>query len=200
MQDSLAAAVCIKVLAMANGVRLQTWLDLGTKERFSAVAMHEGLSDSALLKRLIDLMLQTATAGRGALPDPDAGDDSRASATRVSVRLRPDDVPILQQRAAARGLRSATYISVLARAHLHRLAPLPREELMAVKRAVSELASIGRNLNQIAHAANRGERSAGPSREDLKAMLKVCAALRDHIRGLLAANLRSWDQGYDDSK
>jgi hypothetical protein len=198
MQDSLAAAVCIKVLAMANGVRLQTWLDLGSKERFSAVARHEGLSDSALLKRLVDLMLQTATAGQGALPD--AGDDSRASATRVSVRLRPDDVPILQHRAAARGLRSATYISVLTRAHLHRLAPLPREELLAVKRAVSELASIGRNLNQLAHAANRGERSAGPNREDLKAMLKVCGALRDHIRGLLAANLRSWDQGYDDSK
>ena len=36
--------------------------------------------------------------------------------------------------------------------------------------------------------------------EDLKAMLKVCGALRDHIRGLLAANLRSWDQGYDDPK
>jgi len=34
MQDSLAAAVCIKILAMANGVRLQTWLDQGTKERF----------------------------------------------------------------------------------------------------------------------------------------------------------------------
>ena len=198
MQDSLAAAVCIKVAAMANGVRLQTWLDQGTKERFSAVARHEGLSDSALLKRLVDLLLQTASAGQGALPD--AVDDSRASATRVSVRLRPDDVAILQHRAAARGLRSATYISVLARAHLHRLAPLPREELLAVKRAVSELASIGRNLNQIAHAANRGERSAGPNREDLKAMLKVCGALRDHIRGLLASNLRSWDQGYDDSK
>jgi hypothetical protein len=198
MQDSLAAAVCIKILAMPNGVRLQTWLDQGTKERFSAVARHEGLSDSALLKRLVDLMLQTAAAGQGALPG--AGDDSRASATRVSVRLRPDDVAILQHRAASRGLRPATYISVLARAHLHRLAPLPREELLAVKRAVSELASVGRNLNQIAHAANRAERAIGPNREDLKAMLKVCGALRDHVRGLLAANLRSWDQGYDDSK
>ena len=99
MQDSLAAAVCIKILAMANGVRLQTWLDQGTKERFSAVARHEGLSDSALLKRLVDLMLQTAAAGQGALPG--AGDDSRASATRVSVRLRPDDVAILQHRAVS---------------------------------------------------------------------------------------------------
>ena len=198
MQDSLAAAVCIKVVPMANGARLQTWLDQGTKDRFSAVARHDGLSDSALMKRLVELMLQTANAGQSA--SPDAGDGGRASATRVSVRLRPDDVSILQHRAAARGLRPATYISVLARTHLHRLAPLPREELLAVKRAVSELASIGRNLNQIAYAANRAERTIGPNREDLKAMLKVCGAIRDHIRGLLAANLRSWDQGYDDSK
>ena len=159
MQDSLAAAVCIKILAMANGVRLQTWLDPGRRNGSRLWRGTKDLSDSALLKRLVDLMLQTAAAGQGALPD--AGDDSRASATRVSVRLRPDDMPILQHRAAARGLRPATYISVLARAHLHRLAPLPREELLAVKRAVSELASIGRNLNQIAHAANRGERAIG---------------------------------------
>jgi hypothetical protein len=54
---------------MADGVRLQTWLDSGTKERFLAAARHEGLSDSALLKRLVDLMLQMASAGQIELPE-----------------------------------------------------------------------------------------------------------------------------------
>src|ERR1700687_3190002 len=126
MQDSLAAAVCIKVLAMANGVRLQTWLDSGTKERFSGVARHEGLSDSALLKRLVDLMLQTASAGHAVSSVRARNDDSPAS--RVSVRLRPEDLRLLQERATARGMRPATYLSVQARTHLHHLAPLPREE------------------------------------------------------------------------
>jgi hypothetical protein len=48
----------------------------------------------------------------------------------------------------------ATYASVLTRVHLRSLAPLPREELLALKRTVAELWAIGRNLNQIARAAN----------------------------------------------
>ncbi|MFT3906791.1 MAG: hypothetical protein QM718_10845 [Steroidobacteraceae bacterium] len=198
MQDSLAAAVCIKVFAMGSGVRLQTWLDSGTKERFSAVARHEGLSDSAMLKRLVDLMLQTANAGQAGLTARDR--DAQLPANRVSVRLRPDDVRLLQERAMARGMRPATYLSVQARAHLHHLAPLPREELLALKHTVSELSSIGRNLNQIARGANRGDRVAGLDRQGVAATFKVCSALRDHVKGLLAANLRSWEQGHGDAQ
>jgi Bacterial mobilisation protein (MobC) len=90
----------------------------------------------------------------------------------------------------------ATYVSVLTRAHLRSLPPLPKEELLALKRTVSELGSIGRNLNQIARVANQGERISGPGREDLKAMLRVCGGLRDHVKELLSANLRSWEQGH----
>jgi hypothetical protein len=91
---------------------------------------------------------------------------------------------------------AATYLAVLARTHLRSLAPLPRDELLALKRSVAELGSIGRNLNQVAYAANRGERVTGPSREDLRALMKVCEGLRDHVRDLLTANLKSWEQGY----
>ncbi len=91
---------------------------------------------------------------------------------------------------------TATYISVLTRAHLRALSPLPKEELLALRRTVSELGSIGRNLNQVARAANQCERASGPSREDLRAMLKVCEGLRDHVKGLLSANVKSWELGY----
>jgi hypothetical protein len=94
---------------------------------------------------------------------------------------------------------AATYISVLIRAHLRELTPLPKEELLALKRTIAELGSIGRNLNQIAHAANRGERVAGPRWEDLRAILKVCEALRDRVKELLVANIRSWARGYAES-
>ena len=57
---------------------------------------------------------------------------------------------------------------------------------------------MGRNLNQIAHAANRGERVAGLTRDDMRAILKVCEGLRDHVKGLLSANIKSWSQGYAD--
>jgi hypothetical protein len=114
--------------------------------------------------------------------------------------LHPDDQALLRERATARGLPAATYISVLTRAHLRSLAPLPREELLALKRTISELGSVGRNLNQIAHAANGGERVAGPSRGELRTILKACEGLRDHVRSLLSANLKSWQQGYGEHR
>ncbi len=176
---------------MSDGAHLTTWVDRETKTRFAAVARHQGLSDSALLKRLVDMMLQAGNAADG-----EATDGKVVRASRFSIRLRPDDQILLRERAAARGMPVATYASVLTRAHLRSLSPLPKQELLALKRTVSELGSIGRNLNQIARAANQGERVSGPSREDLRAILRVCEGLRDHVKGLLSANIKSWEQGY----
>jgi hypothetical protein len=73
------------------------------------------------------------------------------------IRLRSDDQLLLRERAAARGMAPATYLSVLTRSHLRSLAPLPKEELLALRRTLADLGAIGRNLNQIARAANQGQ-------------------------------------------
>ena len=78
------------------------------------------------------------------------------------------------------------------------LAPLPKPELLALERSVSELGRIGKNINQIARAANQGELVTAPGRDDLRAILRICEALRDHVKGSLQANLKSWRQGYAD--
>jgi hypothetical protein len=178
-------------LTMSDCTQLKTWVNRETKTRFETIARHQGVSDSALLKRLIDTMLQAGNAANGA-----ATDGRAVRVSRFSIRLRPDDQILLRERAAARGMPTATYVSVLTRAHLRSLSPLPKEELLALRRTVSELGSIGRNLNQIARAANQGERGSGPSREDLRAILRVCEGLRDHVKRLLSANIKSWEQGY----
>lgn len=94
----------------------------------------------------------------------------------------------------------ATYASVLLRAHIRALAPLPRAELAALKEAVVALGAIGRNLNQIARAANSGRTAVTPARADLEALLRVCEALRVHVKELLKANLESWAVGYADDQ
>ncbi|HEY2662780.1 MAG TPA: plasmid mobilization relaxosome protein MobC [Candidatus Binataceae bacterium] len=176
---------------MSDGAHLTTWVNRDTKTRFAAVARHQGLSDSALLKRLVDMMLEAGNTPDGVVSGARAG-----RVARFSVRLRPDDQILLRERAAARGMPAATYVSVLTRAHLRALSPLPKEELLALRRVVSELGSIGRNINQIARSANQAGRVSGPSREDLRAILRVCEGLRDHFKALLSANIRSWEQGY----
>lgn len=165
-----------------------------TKTRLKALAEQRQLSESALLKRLLELMLYGAA--EPILGNPN-GARRVARAARLYVRLQRDDQLLLAERAAARGLAAATYVSVLVRAHLRHLAPLPKDELVAFRRSIAELGTIGRNLNQIAHTLQRGGHASGPRREDVVAMLRVCTGLRDHFKATLLANLRSWQAGHE---
>jgi hypothetical protein len=164
-----------------------------TKMAFSVMARRQGMTDSALLRRMIGLSLKSAcvVSATGA----DADGQAAARIARLTVRLRTDDQLLLRERAAARSMAAATYVSVYVRAHLRSLAPLPKEELLALKKTIAELGAIGRNLNQLARAANQGERVDGPGQNDIRVMLRICQALRDHVKALLLANLRSWEQG-----
>src|SRR5271156_3378390 len=91
-------------VTMSDGTHLTAWVTRETKDRFAAVARHQGLSDSALLKRLVEMMLQGASAAESGTPGG-AGRTSRDS--RLTVRLRPDDQSLLRERAAARGMAAA---------------------------------------------------------------------------------------------
>ena len=160
---------------------------------FSVMARRQGMTDSALLRRMIGLSLKSAcvVSATGA----DADGQAAARMVRLTVRLRTDDQLLLRERAAARSMAAATYVSVYVRAHLRSLAPLPKEELLALKKTIAELGAICRNLNQLARAANQGERVDGPGQNDIRVMLRICQALRDHVKALLLANLRSWELG-----
>ena len=119
-----------------------------------------------------------------------------AAGKPMLVRLRIEDKLLLDARAEARGMRPATYASVLLRSHLRKLTPLPKDELLALKRSIALLASIGRNINQIAKAANQGGRMPDSAGAEFRAMLKICVALRDNTKALLKANETSWETGH----
>lgn len=162
-----------------------------TNARLKALAAGRGVSESALLKDLLEL-----TLGGSVMPEPDGADPVARGGrrARLYVRLRPDDQLLVRERAAARRMAPATYVSVLVRAHLRQLAPLPADELRALNRVVAELGAIGRNLNQVAQAIHQA--AAEPRRADVMAMIKVCGALRDHIKTLHKANALSWKVGH----
>ena len=121
-----------------------------------------------------------------------------APSARLSVRIREDDRLILRERAAARGMSAATYVSFVVRSHLRRLAPLPDSELRLLKQAIAEVSAIGRNLNQLARLANSfGSPPGGPTVQELHALLRVCTVLQNTWKGVLAANLTSWEAGHE---
>jgi hypothetical protein len=155
------------------------------------IAQREQITESALVKQLLEVVLRSSVVEE--LPP---AEEKVKRYARLSVRLEPGDRLLLCERAAARGLPTVTYASVVIRSHLRALAPLLKQEQALLNRAIGELGAIGRNLNQIARAANQGARVVGPTRDELMALLRACEALRDHVRRLMEANLRSWEVGH----
>jgi hypothetical protein len=142
------------------------------------------------LHPILDQPPDTITPLRGSIPR------NRGAGARVYLWVRTEDRLLLRERAAARGMASATYVTTLLRAHLRSLTPLPKAELHALKRSVAELNAIGKNFNQIARAVNAGNRPAGLGREEFRAVLRICEALRDNTKALIKANEKSWEIGH----
>jgi hypothetical protein len=172
------------------------------KLRVKTITDRELLSEAAWLKRLVIREICATDGADAGERGPCRADGAHAPSDKsgigrpLFVRLRNEDRLLLDARAQARGMRPATYASVLLRVHLRNLTPLPKDELLALKRSIGELASIGRNINQIAKALNEGAKAPATVREEFRAMLKVCEALRDNTKALLKANVTSWESGY----
>jgi hypothetical protein len=163
------------------------------KKLVRALAEREQITESALVKELLQVVLRTA-ALQG-FPKLDALDRPNRD-SRLYVRLEPEDRQLLSGKATERGMPSATYVSLLVRSHLRGVAPLPKEELLALRHSIAELRAVGRNLNQMAKALNQDVRAIVPGRHEVNAMLKIAEALRDHFKALLTANEKSWLEGY----
>lgn len=162
---------------------------LETKARVRQLAEREGITESTLLRQLLEVVLRTDGLGE---PPPISSPAKVNRNARINVRLESEDWRLLRERAKARGLPSATYLSYLTRSHLRGGVPLPNAEYTLLKQSVEQLAAVGRNLNQVARAMNQGDRSAGPGQAEVAAILKTTEALRQHFRALLEANSRSW--------
>ena len=178
---------------MAVDALVRCRVSLATKSLLQSIATREHVTESALVRQLLETLVRAS-----AIESPEIGqsDDTEVRADRMSIRLSPDDHLLLRDRASARGMPSATYVAVMVRSHLRKLTPLPTEELAALKRSISELGAIGRNLNQIARTLSAGGRSDGPGNQHAALMLKIAMGLRDHIRALVKANETSWERGY----
>src|ERR1700733_13132302 len=161
---------------------LKTRVTPDTKARVVEISQGELLTEAVWLRRLVAKALHEIHARSAPSLEETARHDGavaaargqctrdRGRAARLYLRVRREDRLLLHERATARGMASATYLSVLLRAHLRALAPLPKDELAALKYAIGELGAVGRNLNQIAKAVNQGARVTGPGRDEFRAI------------------------------
>ena len=167
---------------------LKTRVTPETKARVLTITRAELLTEAVWLRRLVTRSLHESpahSAQLGEMGDQGSGmmapargvsTKDQEQAARLYVRLRREDHLLLQERATARAMAPATYVSVLVRAHLRTLVPLPKDKLAALKRAIAELGAVGRNLNQITRAVNQEARVDDPAGREFRAMLKICVA------------------------
>jgi hypothetical protein len=174
-----------------RSTHLSTWIPQELKSRFAALAASRGNSDSALLKQLVELAVIGAAPELALTERPVAV----ARDARITVRLVPADRLLLRERAAARGMRAASYVSTLTRAHLRSLSPLPDREFEAMQAIALQLSAMGRNIRTIALTSP----SAGLTPDHTRTMLKLCEATRDYVKRLLSINIRSWETGHDET-
>lgn len=168
---------------------LKTRVTPELKQRVQALALREQITESIWLRRAIDAKLQASDASP---TDEAVHVDPPPRDSRISVRLRRDDLARLADRAGARGMPTATYVAVLIRAHLKNAGPLPTTEVQAMKHAIYELAQFRQSLNPMVQIINQTGNPNLPGRQEVFAMLKICEALRDYVRFALAQNFKSW--------
>lgn len=177
---------------MAADAFIQIRVTPEMKARLKALSERENSTESAVVRELLVSMLRVQE------PVPERRYEDPASVardSRLSVRLRLEDRKLLQARSLARGVPSATYVALLVRSHLHRVAPIPEPELLAVRQSVAVLKAIGRALNVLARSHGQGGGKSHPGQLDVLRMIKIGEVLRERIKALYIANARSWEVG-----
>jgi hypothetical protein len=144
------------------------------------------LSESALALTAIRAVIATDS---GSL-DPYATCERTPATDRITIRLRPGDGEAIARRAVQRGMKAATYVAALVRAHVVVDPPLAAKELAALKQSVVVLAAMGRLLA-------RTRLSPGASQEDLHRTRAAVADLEQSTHDLARAALISWETRSD---
>jgi predicted DNA binding CopG/RHH family protein len=168
--------------------QIAAWATPERKGQFAALAASRGLSESKLLRLLIDSVLERNAVDL-------TGDERHAEAgkgDRITLRLRSGDGKWLRLRARRRGMKYTTYAAALIRAHVRVDPPMPLEELARLERGLAEVSALGRHLSQIARRISEGQ-GVDPLRLELTAVLDAVEELRQTLREVVRVNRISWE-------
>lgn len=155
--------------------------------RFDAAAATRG-GRSRLLRRLME---EAAQAGLPELADV----ATRPAGTKLTLRVAPFDMAVLEAEAARAGLSRTQWTVALIRARLHHRPQFKRSEAIAFIDVQRELRRIGVNVNQIARALNTAVLEGQVLDLEIIQLDAFAREIRGHVSGLRDAfegNLAYW--------
>jgi hypothetical protein len=167
------------------------------KARFSTLAHAAGISESRLALMAIRAFVDAE--GRTQAPaDYDPAAERVRATDRITIRLRPGDGAVIVRRARARGVKTATYLAAMARAHIAADPPLFAHELAALKESIATLSELGLLLGRNA----RSPALSAPGLEEVRQILSrtraALAALEQRTHDFAKAALMAWESRFDE--
>jgi hypothetical protein len=151
--------------------------------QFEAVAASRGGKS-----RLLRSLMESAVEGAGAAASMDAPGSAAGRSTKITVRLRDEDLAPLEAACAETGLRRTEWLIALLRRRLHGRPQFDRsaaESLLEIRR---ELRRLGVNLREMSETNGAGE---GASAELESWRAEVRQSL-ERVRQVVAGNLAYW--------
>lgn len=178
-----------------RSVVLGTRTSRETKIRFAALAAQQGITASTLLARLVDHVLATNTTSDATSPAQRTGDE-RCARDRLSLRLRPGDRVLAERRAAARGMKTGSYLTMLVHNHLRGGVPvMAPPELNQLKVTTGQLAALGRQLRMFG-VPNTAITTGDPGLAALLMNLQSeVERVREGSAAVIRQNLIGWEAG-----
>jgi hypothetical protein len=188
-QDSLSASLVYKDDKMPKSTVIACRVAQEEKALIGDVCRQKGTTESAMLRALVEAMVEAAGTTTGGAAEPLK---RSVRCARLSVRLRGEDLLLLRERARAERVSVSAYGDRLIHTHVQAGLPVPTAELEALRVSIAEMNAIGRRLNELAWALNQGQQRSELSTADLKHLFAALVRLRDRTHALLDANARSW--------
>lgn len=164
-----------------------------TKARFAALAARHELSESGLLAKMVNEVLQSNSAGaRDSTVDGVASD-------RITLRLRNGDRRLAAERARAREMKTGSYLAMLVHNHVRRSAVLPPKELDQLRVTCAQLAALGRQLRRFGVPNTLAAPVASDLGDAIALVRREVEAAREATAAVVRRNLTSWETGSETS-
>lgn len=116
----------------------------------------------------------------------------RGGHQRIELRLTPSEYAAAQQAAGSVGLSPNRWIVALIRAHLGGEPQFGATELTALSESNAQLASIGRNLNQMARALNARADVDPGCLALVEALIREVDTHLDRVYRVMRTNVERW--------
>lgn len=174
---------------------LQTRCTPELKNRFRALAMGHGLTESMLLRRMVTAVLtQHADEVAGLSTQTRGGRGGQGG--QIKLRLRPGEVQAIRALAEPEGYSAQAWIVRQLRHRLEDAIPFAKDELNELREALRELGALGRNLNKLLHILQRSGQFLDGSL-DLEALAASVERLR---RAVTETMTRAAHRGHADGR